>query len=398
MNCPTDGVLRAGFDHALDESEQKALDAHVSGCASCRERAEALGHKASQTQRAFSALDPMASEVPSDSRVALARFRTTLSSFTPEPSFARRLLAFRPKPIWGGAVAALAVVATFLVFPGARGWAQDILGLLRVEKVTVVQFDRSALWRGENQAAAAKLISGMLSDQVVTDADPGKPMEVASADDAARSVGFRVRTLSGLSAQPHFRVHGEAAYRMTVDIDRVHAILDETGRSDIAIPRALDGATISVRIPKSVYSGYGDCPRWDTEDETAAHRPRHELGGDCTVLIQAPSPTVIVPPELNIQELAEAGLQFSGMTAPAAHEFAQTVDWRSTLVIPVPRDTVSTETVDIDGVKGTLLTGSRWGGRGAARSSVIWIKNGIVHALLGPGSAEDVLALTKKLD
>src|SRR2546427_5170947 len=49
------------------------------------------------------------------------------------------------------------------------------------------------------------------------------------------------------------------------------------------------------------------------------------------------SPTVSVPPDLNMSDIAEAALELAGMSPAEARSFCQTVDWSSTLVVPIPR-------------------------------------------------------------
>jgi hypothetical protein len=114
----------------------------------------------------------------------------------------------------------------------------------------------------------------------------------------------------------------------------------------------------------------------------------------CTYLVQAPSPTVNVPPELNMSEIAEAALQLAGMTPAEAHSFCQTVDWSSTMVVPIPRNTSSYETVRVDGVEGTLITETFPQGN---RYSLLWIKNGVIHSLAGHGNSSDALTLAASL-
>jgi hypothetical protein len=115
---------------------------------------------------------------------------------------------------------------------------------------------------------------------------------------------------------------------------------------------------------------------------------------NCTYLVQAPSPTVSVPRELNMSEIAEAALQLAGMSPAEAHSFCQTVDWSSTLVVPVPRNSSSYENVSVDGVEGTLITETFSQGN---RYSLLWIKNGIIHSLTGLGSSSDALNLAASL-
>jgi hypothetical protein len=115
---------------------------------------------------------------------------------------------------------------------------------------------------------------------------------------------------------------------------------------------------------------------------------------NCTYLIQAPGPTVSVPPDLDMSEIAEAALELAGMSPAEARSFCQTVDWSSTLVVPIPRNSSSSETVTVDGVEGTLITETLSQGN---RYSLLWIKNGVIHSLAGHGTSSDALSLAASL-
>jgi hypothetical protein len=115
---------------------------------------------------------------------------------------------------------------------------------------------------------------------------------------------------------------------------------------------------------------------------------------NCTYLIQAPGPTVSVPPDLNMSDIAEAALELAGMSPAEARSFCQTVDWSSTLVVPIPRNSSSYETVTVDGVEGTLITETLSQGN---RYSLLWIKNGVIHSLAGHGNSSDALSLAASL-
>jgi hypothetical protein len=113
------------------------------------------------------------------------------------------------------------------------------------------------------------------------------------------------------------------------------------------------------------------------------------------LLAQLPSPTVNTPPDLNIAQLAEIGLQFTGMSAADAHQFSQNVDWTSTLVIPFPRNAGTYEQVSVDGVTGTLI--SRDGRGQSGQYSLIWVKDGILYGLTGNGTREQAIALAQSI-
>ena len=82
------------------------------------------------------------------------------------------------------------------------------------------------------------------------------------------------------------------------------------------------------------------------------------------------------------------------MSPAEAQSFCQTVDWSSTLVVPIPRNSSSYETVTVDGVEGTLITETLSQGN---RYSLLWIKNGVIHSLSGHGNSSDALSLAASL-
>ena len=112
--------------------------------------------------------------------------------------------------------------------------------------------------------------------------------------------------------------------------------------------------------------------------------------------VQVPSPTVSIPPTLNIAAIAEAGLQLAGLSAAEAHSFTQTVDWSSTLVIPVPQNGSSYRSVPVDGANGTLIELAPKGNF-SGHYSLIWVKNGIIYSLEGRGTSAQALAAAASL-
>ena len=114
---------------------------------------------------------------------------------------------------------------------------------------------------------------------------------------------------------------------------------------------------------------------------------------NCVLFAQLPSPSVNTPPDLNIAQMAEIGLQVTGMSAEKAHAFSQSVDWTSTLVIPFPSDAGTYQQVSVDGVTGTLISRSESGGQ----YSLIWVKNGILYGLTGNGTSAAAVALAQSI-
>jgi hypothetical protein len=407
MNCIHDGILRARLDGELADAELREVNQHLAVCPDCRDRFEKLSSGKAHTEDLLATLAPAGSDAAINPAIAYAQFSSQFGmSGEPKASWIARLFAPRWRPAWGLAAAAVLVAILVGVNP-VRMWAQRVLAMLRIQKITVVSIDPTTLMSGSTpDSRPYRLLNQFVTDNVVFTMDPGKPDVAANAAQAAQIAGYPVRTIGDLGAPQKIEVNGETAFQMTIDRDRVQTLLDEVGRSDIHIPESANGALIAVHIPKTVLSLYGDCPvryrnltsHSESQAETLAERKMQAMAtmksSNCTYFIQAPSPTVSMPPDLKMSEIAEAALQLAGMSASEAHSFCQTVDWSSTMVVAIPRNRSSYETVTVDGVEGTLIIETLPQG---SRYSLLWIKNGIIHSLGGHGSASDALNLAASL-
>jgi hypothetical protein len=270
-----------------------------------------------------------------------------------------------------------------LAFPGARAFAGELLNLFRVQQVTVVPVDFTGLEQLTGDGALGNQFTELISNSVHMDQKPGDPVAVTSADDASKLTNFTVR-LPQAKTPSQIYVTNPASFTVTVDRTKAQSLLDEAGRSDLVLPASIDGADISVQIPASVSAGYGTCPK--PEKDTAENKESQIPGRryrDCVMLVEMPSPTVNAPADLDVNQLAQIGLQFTGMTKEDAAAFTSTVNWTSTLVIPIPKNAASYQQVTVDGVTGTLIERPV---DDAPQYALIWIKDGIVYAISGLGA------------
>lgn len=377
--CINDGDLRAKLDGELAQADALAVEAHLKECDRCRSRAEALAARASAVGTLFSQLAPGPGEAETDAGVALARLRAR----DRKPA-----IGWLPGGRWAqacGAVAAVALVTLSFTSGPTRAFAQKILGLLRVKTVVVVPMDRDLVAEGKG-----KLLSNVLADSVTVTKDE-KAQPAKDREEAARLAGFTVRLPAMRADAPQIVVEGERAFHFTANPKRLETLLSVAGRPDLALPEGLDNAKIAVNIPRGVRAIYGDCPQrmpgrqaspnnWDT----------------CLVVTETPTPVVVTLPELDLGAIAELGLQLSGMSAEEARAFSRTVDWTSTLAIPLPRDAASYQTVTVDGVQGVLINNQNRG-RLPIGYALIWIKDGIVYSLSGFGNPGLAVALAESL-
>jgi anti-sigma factor RsiW len=375
----TDGELRATLDGEL-ESERLQ---HLEACADCQARQRQLEVEHAQIARQLVFLASADESVPAVQKV-WNRFSQQIL-MKKETSMFKKWFTF-PGARFGAA--ALLILALVLAFPGTRALAGELLSLFRVQHVTVVPVDFTGM--EQLNGAVGNNISQLISESVTMQKEPSDPVNVATTDEASQLTGFNVRAPEGLTPS-RISVMNGSAFTFTIDRAKAQALLDEAGRSDLVLPEDVDGADVSVNIPSSASLAFGNCPEPSNKSEAERERQRETEGSgspgrmyaDCIIFAQIPSPEVSAPASLDINKLAQIGLEFTGMTAEEAAQFTSTVDWTSTLVVPVPKNAATNQQVTVDGVTGTLIERPS---DDAPQFALFWVKDGIIYTIGGLGS------------
>jgi len=387
-----DGQLRAALDGELHKNEL----AHLANCAICRSRQEELE---SQLQFASDKLAFLASatkESRLSSTQAWSRFKKHKLT-QKETSMFRKLFS---APIVRYGVPALLVFALVFAFPATRALAGELLNLFRVQRVTVVPVDFTGM--EQLDGAVGNNISQLISDSVTMQKEPTEPVNVANAEEASQLAGFNVRAPQDITPS-RISVMSGVSFAFTIDREKAQALLNEAGRNDLILPEEVDGADVSVNIPSSVSIAFGTCPEPSNDSEAAREMERETTTSgspgrvykDCIIFAQIPSPEVSAPASLDIAKLAQIGLEFTGMTAEEAAQFTSTVDWTSTLVVPIPKNAASYQQVTVDGVTGTLIERPS---DDAPQFALFWVKDGIIYTIGGLGNnAQQALEIANSL-
>jgi hypothetical protein len=292
----------------------------------------------------------------------------------------------------------LGIATVLLNLPAGRHLAGRFFRSLRMQKVQAVNVDLSSFTDPNANPALHEMVAKMISDNVVVTVNE-KDQQASDSAAAARLAGFPVQLLGNRKDPPKLVVSGEHDINLKVDRTRLQAIFNEAGHPDLVVPQSLEGAAVAVQIPRAVQAQYGTCPTPTSATNAIANNvtgpsPASTQFSDCVRLRQGPSPTVNVPPGLDVKHLAEIGLEVAGMNPTQSHEFLQTVDWKSTLSMTVPRFLRSYQAVKVNGVQGTLLTLS---GRRGPGYTLIWAKNGTVYSLVGFGDSSEAVDLASSL-
>jgi len=297
-------------------------------------------------------------------------------------------------------VSALLVLTLIIAIPGTRALASELLNLFRVQRVQVLPVDFTGM--EQLDGAVGNNISQLISDSITMTKQPGDPVAVSDASEASSLAGFNVRVPKEATPSK-INVMNGASFSLKIDRDKAQALLEEAGRGDLILPEAIDGETVSVEIPASVSIAFGTCPEPSNESEAAREMDREmntsgspgRVYADCVILAEIPSPIVSAPASVDVAQLAQIALEFSGMSAEEAAAFTSTVDWTSTLVVPIPKNAASYEQIIVDGVTGTLIQRPS---DDAPQFSLIWVKDGIIYAIGGLGSnAQQAIDLANSL-
>ncbi len=299
--------------------------------------------------------------------------------------------------VWLLLLAAI-VAGGSLGIPAVRNAALKSLQSLRMQKVQAVNADFSAYVDANANPTLHQMVTQMISDKVqVEENEEDRPASDASS--ARQMAGFDVRLLAARKDKPVLVVGGSHKIAVTVDRSRLQAIATEAGHPELVLPQSIDGATVGVQVPRSVQVQYGNCPTAASAGQVVANNitgpsPTTTQYSDCVRLREGPNPIVNMPSALDVAGLAEIGLETAGMTANQANDFLNTVDWKATLTLSVPRSLRSYEVVKVNGTSGTLLS---MAGRRGPGYALIWTKDGLVYSLVGFGDSSQAIALADSL-
>ncbi len=280
--------------------------------------------------------------------------------------------------------AAAGLVIALTVSPALRASAQAFLDLFRVRTFAAVTVDPSRMERLKDSKLDMKSIIG---DQVQEMEKAGPPRMFIDASAAGQAAGMTMRLPASIPAgfkQDTIAVTGRESARFIANTRKLREALDALGLSDVPLPAGLDGAQATVHLSPGVAVQYRSSDRH-------------------IVLLQAPSPQVDLPHGVDLSQLGEVGLRIAGLSASEAHRFATTIDWRSTLLVPVPLNASSFRDVDVQGHRALLVTTNgdsapRSGEHRLRRGSmVMWTEGDKVFALSGNIPAEDLLLMANSL-
>jgi hypothetical protein len=276
----------------------------------------------------------------------------------------QRLGGNRWRPVAIG-LSAVVIAAILFSFAPVREVAADFLGLFRVRKFAVIPLVPQQIERLEK--LANQLDTSAFGEPEITRPE-GPEQIVTDAGQAAALAGFNVRTPGRLPAEAVVeKIAVQAGPAMHFEIDRaaLEIALQAAGARTNGLPQT-EKLAFDVDVASSVLQQY--------------RLQQYRLDGDLLDFLQVPSPAVSLPEGIDPTALAETAFLFLGMPADDAHRMAGSIDWSSTLVIPLPTQAAQAREVTVDGSAGLLIEGAEAGDPSAA---LLWERDGILYFLSG---------------
>jgi hypothetical protein len=291
-----------------------------------------------------------------------------------------------------GFAAAVLLVAFAFSFPSVRAGAQSFLDLFRIVNFAAVPVDLSQMQVLHDKPLD---LPHLIGDQVQVVSEPGPPKTFATPEAAGAALGVRVKLPSWTPVGwnvSQVLVTGEHSARIVASTAKLQQLLDALGVNDVQIPAGLDGKAASIEVPPVVAVTYreSDNPPVPGAPATTARN---------VTLLQARSPTVAFPAGVDLATLGEIGLRIFGLNRADAYRLAQSIDWRSTLIVPVPVDAASFRHVDVQGQGGLLIERRRQPGQRQplGMNLLLWSSGNQVYALSGQVPAPTLLAMAQSI-
>jgi hypothetical protein len=297
----------------------------------------------------------------------------------------QRRIRRRIAPALAG-VGLVAAVTLAFTLPSVRAATREFLDLFRVKRFAAVPVDPDRLARLQQGGVDLK---ALVSEQIEVTEPASQPETVDSPAAAGALAGIAVQ-------QPLVPPHGAAlaevrvdhpgAFRVRLDTAKLESLARTMGVEDVEIPAVWNGATIDVQTTPVVVM-------------------RYRRGEEDFVLVQSRSPEVKLPPDVDLAELGRLGLRMAGMSPEEARLFARAIDWRSTLLVPVPAQGANFREVEVGGQKGLMVSayhrpkpaadGKQE--RGGWRSVLLWSSAGKIFALEGRGQGIEILEMAQSI-
>src|SRR4051812_27676941 len=379
MGHPTDGTLRRLIDEP--DGVPDADRGHVTTCPACLAGLAAAQHDAAVVG---AALRPGPAAPPDVDSAWLRLTRAVAES--PEANSGIEAAPRWRRPSLRRPVVAAVGAVVLLTGAGAAA-AADWLPIFRTERIAPAPVSRADLVDLPDLSAYGDL-------EVVQKPDV---RSVATAAEAAKLTGLPVPQVSqlprGVRGEPTYQVGDRTTVLFTFSAEKAARAAAAAGRTPAPPPAGLEGSRFRLS------AGPGVAAVWSSGrglPAPAGGRGRAPPPGSAGLPLPTAPRHPLAPPAVSsgipFQTARAYLLSLPGLPPEVAAQLRAFSGTGTTLPLPVPADTVTTSATDVGGVPATLLRT-----RDGSMAGVVWVDDGVITAVAGSLSADEVLTLARRL-
>ncbi len=358
MRHPTDGTLRRLLDEPGGVAD--ADREHVAGCPVCLHGLAAAREDAAVTGAALDV--QLAPDVDAGWRRLSYAVAVDARRRAPAAAPAPRRRALLRSPV----VAVLGVVA--LLTGASAAAAGDWLQIFRTEQIAPVAVTQADLVALPDLSAYGDL-------EVVEEPDVREVADAAAAEEATGLPVPRVAELPrGVTGDPAYQAGGQLSAVFTFSAAEAGRAAAAAGETLPAPPAGLDGSQFRLD------AGPGLAAVWSAGS-----------GLPALVVARAVAPTGNSS-GIPFETARDYLLSLPGLPEDVASQLRSFTGDGTTLPLPVPAELVTSDTADVGGEPATVLTS-----RDGVLAAVVWVEDGVVTAVAGSLSADEVLSVARGL-
>jgi hypothetical protein len=368
MRHPTDGTLRRLLDEPAGVADTDRE--HIAGCPACLAGLSTARQDAALT---FAALhvDHAVDVDAAWSRLSRAAAADDERQAPVASDERRPAVAARPRR-WREALRSpvIAVVGAVAILGGASAAAaNDWLQVFRTEQITPVTISEADLLTLPDLSA--------YGDVRMTQAPDIR--EVADAAAAEKASGLPVPQVGalprGVTGAPVYRAAKPVKAVFTFSVEKAARTAAETGKTLPPPPPGLDGSQVLLS------AGPGHVAVWS-----------EARGLPALVVARTVAPTASYSSGLSFETARDYLLTLPGLPENVAAQLRAFSGDGTTLPLPVNAGELTSATADVGGVPATVLTS-----KDSVLAGVVWVQDGVVTAVAGSLSADEVLSVARGL-
>jgi hypothetical protein len=344
------------------EAPPSADSAHLDGCAECKARYEAIASDAHSIATLLA--------VPEAHVDVAGAYSRVMGAPQAKPALGLKLPLLRPmaRPMKLAFIAAVAAAALVVVAFAAGGF---FFQPTKVKPVPITLSDLEAL----SQLGEYGTLTWTQEPNVqITPTAPTGDLQAPVVS----------KLPAGVSTNVTYASMSKAVATFTFSADKAAAAAAARGKTLPAMPKEMDGATLTIMVGPAVGEVYGNMSKPTSANASDLQLPQ-------LIVAKSVSPTVSST-QVDAKVIEDYVVQLPGVSAELKKTIEAIGDPTTTLFIPVPVEYGTSTTVTVQGVEGVAL-----GDNTGVGSAVVWVKDGHVYAVAGTIKQSDAIDIANNL-